>query len=93
MISQNKTYSCASCTSANLVRNGKNRVGNPRHKCKDCSYCGVLESRRASESLKEQAVAMGQERSSLRGIARVLGCSAGSVSNRIKKKPASAPGL
>jgi DNA-binding Lrp family transcriptional regulator len=34
---------------------------------------------------------MAQERSSLRGIARVLGCSAGSVSNRIKKKPAAAP--
>ncbi len=87
-MSQSKTYTCAKCASTHLVRNGKNRVGNPRYKCKDCSYCGVLESRLASESLKESAIAMAQERSSLRGIARVLGCSAGSVSNWIKKKPA-----
>jgi transposase-like protein len=90
MISQIKTYTCAKCASANLVRNGKNGVGNPRYKCKDCSYCGVLESRLVSKSLKERAIAMAQQRSSLRGIARVLGCSAGSVSNWIKKKPSTA---
>jgi transposase-like protein len=90
MLSETKTYSCAKCGSTHLVRNGKNRVGNPRYKCKDCSYCGVLESRRAPESLKERAIAMAQERSSLRGIARVLGCSASSVSSWIKKKPVGA---
>jgi transposase-like protein len=87
MISQTKTYTCANCQSANLVRNGKNHVGNARYKCKDCTYCGVLESRRAPEAVKEQAVAMAQERSSLRGIARVIGYSASSVSHWIKKKP------
>ncbi len=91
MMSHSKTYSCVKCTSTNLVRNGKNWVGNARYKCKECSYCGVLESRLASESLKQQAVAMAQERSSLRGIAQVLGCSAGSISNWIKKKPTTAP--
>jgi transposase-like protein len=35
-----------------------------------------LESRLVSKSLKERAIAMAQQRSSLRGIARVLGCSA-----------------
>ena len=90
MNSLSKTYSCAKCGSTSLVRNGKNRVGNPRYKCKACSYCGVLESRLISESLKERAIAMAQERSSMRGMARVPGCSAGSVSNWIKKKPATA---
>jgi transposase-like protein len=87
MVSQTKTYTWARCASTNLVRNGKNRVGNLRYKCKDCHYCSVLESRRASEAFKQQAVAMAQERSSLRGIGRMMGCSVSSVNNWIKKSP------
>jgi transposase-like protein len=85
MNGQSRMDSCAKCASTNLMGNGKNRVGNARYKCNDCSYCGVVKSRRAAESLKERATAMGQERSSLRGIARVLACSADSESNWIRK--------
>jgi len=53
MFSHTKMYSCAKCASINVARNGKKRVGAIRLQIKDCSYCKVLETQMASESLKE----------------------------------------
>ena len=38
------TYSCKTCNSENIIKNGKNRAGSQTYKCKDCSNYGVLDS-------------------------------------------------
>jgi hypothetical protein len=36
------TYSCKTCNSKNIIKNGKNRAGSQTYKCKDCSnYDGI----------------------------------------------------
>lgn len=79
--------SCSKCGSTALVNNGRNGVGNPRYKCKDCQFSGVIKSRRADESTKELVVKASQERSSLRGLSRTFGIGRQTASNWIKKSP------
>ena len=38
------TYSCKTCNSENIIKNGKNRAGSQTYKCKDCLSYGILES-------------------------------------------------
>lgn len=78
---------CRECGSTNLVKNGSNGVGNPKSKCKDCGFSGVLHRKTADESTKKKIAMAYQERSSLRGVGRIFGVSHQSVLNWTKKKP------
>lgn len=64
---------CAKCASDQIVKNGSNRVGNPKYKCKSCCFGGVFESRRKSEEFKEMVVHGVQERTFSRRLARTFG--------------------
>lgn len=77
--------SCTKCQSVNLIKNGSNAVGNPRFKCKDCGFSGVIKSRLPSEETKELVLRAAQERSSLRGLARTFGIGRQTAANWIKK--------
>ena len=77
---------CTKCQSENLVKNGKNGVGNPRFKCKDCGFSGVLQTLRKSEAFKEMVILAAQDRTSSRGLARVFKVSHQSALNWVKKK-------
>lgn len=85
MITESKK--CRSCGSTNLVKNGSNGVGNPKSKCKDCGFSGVIETKRADEATKEKVAKAYQERSSLRGVGRIFGISHQTVLTWTKKKP------
>jgi transposase-like protein len=78
-------HHCRKCQSAKLVKNGSNNVGNPKYKCKDCGFSGVLQTRRKSEAFKETVVKLAQERASSRGLARGFGISHQTALNWIKK--------
>ena len=79
---------CRNCGSTNLVKNGSNSAGNPKTKCKDCGFGGVITVKKGvDEATKEQICKAYQERSSLRGVARIFNVSHQSVLNWTKKKP------
>ena len=69
MVAESKC--CPKCHPEDIVKNGSNRVGNPKYKCKDCGFGGVFESLRPSEETKEALLRAAQERSSARGGWRV----------------------
>jgi transposase-like protein len=81
---------CSKCGSGNLIRYGKNRVGTPRCRCKDCGACRVLEPKRAelTEERQELVAKTYQERNSTRSTGRIFGVSHVTVQNWLKKKPA-----
>lgn len=82
----NQSLCCRKCGSTNLVKNGSNSAGNPKSKCKDCGFGGVIRSKRPSNETKELIVKAYQERSSLRGVGRIFNVSHQSVLNWAKKK-------
>ena len=87
MITQTRT--CDECQSSNLVRNGKNRAGTPRYKCKDCGVTRVLASRLPSRQLDLAMLERTYlERNSLRATARIFGVSHFTVYQQLKKKRA-----
>lgn len=74
MIQETTTFTCRSCGSANIIRNGTNKCGNPQYHCKDCGVYRVLTPKvRHSVQKKEQVLKASLERISLRGIERVFG--------------------
>ena len=78
---------CRKCGSTNLVKNGSNSAGNPKSKCKDCGFGGVIQTKRGvDEATKEKIAKAYQERSSLRGVARIFNVSHQSVLNWTKKR-------
>ena len=78
---------CRKCGSQNIIRNGSNSAGNPKSKCKDCGFGGVIHIKRGvDDATKEKIVRAYQERSSLRGVARIFNISHQSVLNWTKKK-------
>lgn len=80
-----QTLKCRRCDSTNLVRNGSNGVGNPKTKCNDCGFSGVIKTKRADEATKEKVAKAYQERSSLRGVGRIFGISHQTVLTWTKK--------
>lgn len=87
----NQALPCRKCSSTNLVKNGYNSIGNPKSKCKDCGFGGVIVSKRASEATKEKAAKAYQEKSSLRGVGRIFGVSYQTILNWVKKKAMNSP--
>ena len=74
MIEETITYSCRSCGSANIIRNGHNKCGNPQYLCKDCRACRVLTPKvRYTAAEKARIMQAYHERISLRGLQRIFG--------------------
>jgi insertion element IS1 protein InsB len=80
MIEETITYSCRSCGSENIIRNGHNKCGSPQYKCKNCGTCRVLRPKQKySAEEKETILEAYTERMSLRGLERVFGVWRGTV--------------
>jgi transposase-like protein len=77
--------SCKKCCGTNLVKNGLNSCQNPKYKCKDCGFSGVIVSKRKSDAEKELLIKASQERSSSRGLGRIFNVSHQTALNWIKK--------
>jgi insertion element IS1 protein InsB len=76
MIQKTITYSCHSCGSINIVKNGTNKCGNQQYHCHDCGVYRVLELKDSSTAqTKTQALQAYRERVSLRGLERIFGVS------------------
>ncbi len=80
MIEETITYSCRSCGSNSIIRNGHNKCGNPQYKCKDCGTCRVLRPKQKyTAEAKETILEAHANRMSLRGLERVFGVWRGTV--------------
>lgn len=74
MIEETITYSCRSCGSTNIIRNGRNKCGNEQYHCKDCgAYRVIRPHEKYSAETKATVLKAYRERMSLRGIQRVFG--------------------
>jgi len=80
-----KTLSCRKCGSTNLVKNGSNGVGNPKSKCKDCGFSGVIQTKRVDEATKQKIAKAYQKRSRLQEVGRIFNVSYQSVLRWTKK--------
>ncbi len=73
MIQKTITYSCHSCDSINIVKNGTNKCGNQQYHCKECDAYRVLEPKsQPAQREKKRALRAYRERVSLRGIERIF---------------------
>ncbi len=73
MIQETITYTCHSCGSINIIKNGTNKCGDQQYHCKDCRAYRVLKPTVYSPAQqKEQIVQAYQERVSLRGLQRIF---------------------
>jgi insertion element IS1 protein InsB len=80
MIEETISYSCRSCGSKAIIRNGHNKCGNPQYLCKACGTCRVLRPKQKyTAEAKQTILAASQERMSLRGLERVFGVWRGTV--------------
>ena len=74
MIEETTKYSCRSCGSADIIRNGHNKCGSRQYLCKACGACRVLTPKvRYTPEHKATVLKAYRERMSLRGIQRVFG--------------------
>jgi insertion element IS1 protein InsB len=73
MIQKIVTYTCLSCESPNLVRNGHDYKGSQNYHCKDCGRYGTLNAQPGYDVHVRRQVKRGVlERLSLRGMERTL---------------------
>ena len=73
MIQETITYSCRSCGSTNIVKNGTNKCGNQQYHCHDCGVYRVLNPQKPeAHPDREKALRAYRERVSLRGLARIF---------------------
>ena len=74
MIEATLPYSCRSCGSSNLLRDGRNKCGNEQYHCKNCGVYRVLRPKaRYREAQRPQILRAYRERMSLRGLQRLFG--------------------
>ena len=83
---------CSGCQSDNVIRFGTNATGKQRYRCRDCKRAFVEHPQvaRNGNRLNEaefvaQVVAAYQERSSMRGVARVFKISRTTLAKLLKK--------
>ena len=94
MIEETITYSCRSCGSANIIRNGHNKCGSPQYLCKACGACRVLTPKvRYTTEQKTTVLKAYRERMSLRGLQRVFGPWRSTVLRWLKQAVAALPNL
>ncbi len=87
MIAKLVIYTCRSCGSRNIVKNGHNASGSQQYLCKDCGKRGVLEPKRGyTAAQKAQILSAYDERSSMRGIQRTFGVSRPTLASWLKKR-------
>lgn len=81
------TLNCPDCQSQNIIRFGKTTGGYARFRCKDCKRTfSEAPERGPTPEFKEQVLAAYQERSSMRGIARVFHISRNTLTKWLKEK-------
>ena len=81
------TIQCKTCSSEQLVKNGRSRHGHQRYRCKLCgSTCGETDHRLVPEALKQSALAHYAEGVGLRATERLVGVSHNSVMNWVKSE-------
>ena len=94
MIDETITYSCRSCGSKDIIRNGHNKCGSPQYLCKACGACRVLRPKvRYTPEEKATVLKAYRERMSLRGLQRVFGPWRSTVLRWLKQLVASLPSL
>lgn len=94
MIQETITYTCNSCGSVNIIKNGTNKCGNPQYHCKDCGVYRVLKPKYGYRSeTKEQILHAYRERMSLRGVERVFQVSRQTVMGWLEEKVRHLPHL
>ncbi len=95
MIKTTIIYTCRICGSRNLVRNGHNKCGPPQYHCLDCGIYRVLLPSQISYSTDFKATVLRayQERSSLRGLARIFRVWRQTIATWIREKVHSLPPL
>ena len=92
MIKETITYECTRCRSPNIIKNGRTKTGKQKFYCHTCKSFGTLNPTvKYPPERKEEILKAYQERSSLRGIERTFGVSRQTVSNWLKKSPATPP--
>ena len=73
MIQETITHACRACKSTRLVKNGTNRCGNARDRCKDCGAYRVLTPKPASwETDKQTVLRPGLERCRMLRVERIF---------------------
>ncbi len=78
---------CIHCGSERVVRDGKSRGGKQRYRCRGCGRRSREHPYQGrSPAQEEQVLALMQERTSQRGIARALHISRVTVAHILKKK-------
>ena len=69
-------HKCHNCGSTNIVRNGRNRLGQEQYHCLDCNAYRVLRPKRKeatkNSKLRDKALKACLERCSLRGVCRIF---------------------
>lgn len=94
MIEETTKYSCRSCGSANIIRNGHNKCGSAQYLCKDCGTSRVLTPKvKYGPEAKITILSAYRERMSLRGLQRVFGVWRSTVLRWLKAWVASLPTL
>ena len=83
------TIHCTTCSSEQLVKNGRSRHGHQRYRCKRCgATCGEVDHRLVPEALRQSALAHYAEGVGLRATERLVGVSHNSVMNWVKSEVA-----
>ena len=94
MIQKTITYTCHTCGSSNITRNGTNKCGNAQYHCNDCGAYRVLEPHLPyTENEKETILKAYQERSSMRGLKRIFDVARQTVAAWIKETVRNLPDL
>ena len=94
MIEETTQYSCRSCGSEAIIRNGHNKCGNAQYKCKACGTCRVLRPKeKYTAEAKAKILEAREERMSLRGLERVFGVWRGTVLRWLEEQVRQLPKL
>ena len=81
-----KNKLCPKCETSSLVKNGRTSAGKQKYQCNNCGGYGSLDSKRYSETKKEEILKVYKERASLRGLNRIYGVAISTVLVWLKKK-------
>ena len=94
MIQKTITYSCHSCNSINIVKNGTNKCGNQQYHCQNCGIYRVLDPKNEQEHPdKAKVLKAYRERVSLRGLVRIFGICRKTIMRWLIEEEADLPDL
>src|SRR5512137_1752641 len=94
MIQKTITYTCRTCGSSNITKNGTNKCGQAQYHCHDCGAYRVLEPKLPyTEDEKETILDTYRERASMRGLERIFDVARQTVAGWIKETVHQLPDL